>query len=269
MEKSQNPVRVNLQQIGWRVHSRKIIDHIDMVVHPGEMVGLIGPNGSGKSSLLRCIYRYIAPTEGAILLDGVSIEQMTLRQTAKKTAAVLQESASEFQVKVFDVVLMGRTPHKSMFDGDTPLDIELALEALESTDLTDLAQRLLHTLSGGERQRVFLARALCQQAGLLILDEPTNHLDIRHQLEIMERVKNLPISKIAALHDLNIAATFCDRVYLLSNGRIVAHGVPQDVLTENQIKKTFGVTAKIMEQSETKRINIRFLPNSYEHRSIS
>lgn len=255
-------VSVHLEEIGWSVDSKTVLDSISFSVGPSELVGLLGPNGSGKSSLLRCIYRYLEPDYGTVFVNGVDLQTVPLKESAKTMAAVLQESSSEFHVKVFEVVLMGRSPHKELLERDNNDDYELALQALEQVGMTDLAGRDFNTLSGGEKQRVLLARALCGQARFLILDEPTNHLDIRYQLEIMDLVRGLNVSTIAALHDLNLAAQFCDRVVVIEKGRIVSSGTPEEVLTADLIKEVYGVTAKIDVQPETDKISITYIPSS-------
>ena len=261
-QSSASPVRLELKKVGWHAGDNQILRDVTLDVNPGEMVGLVGPNGSGKSSLLRCIYRYYKPSSGAIYLDGTELATISLEKSSRKTAAVLQESSTEFQIKVFDVVLMGRSPHKGVFHGDSEDDYKLAMEALEAVNLTHLAGRFVHTLSGGEKQRMLIARGLCQQAGLLILDEPTNHLDVRHQLEVLSRIRQLPLTTVAALHDLNFAALFCDRVLVLCRGEIVAQGNPEQVLTKKMIKAVYGVEAKVFIQPETGKPSIHYLPLS-------
>jgi len=252
-------IRLELDSIGWNVENVRILKDISLHVHQGEMVGLLGPNGSGKSSLLRCIYRYLQPTSGVILINDTDITGISLRESAQQIAAVLQERPPDFRIKVFETVLMGRTPHKEIFTTDNENDYNLAAQALEDVNLTGYGGRSLHTLSGGEIQRVYLARALCQQAQLLILDEPTNHLDISHQLSIMGKIKELSLSTITALHDLNIAASFCDRICLLCRGEIVAIGSPESVLSEKRIGEVYGVRAKVQKLKETGQLNISYL----------
>lgn len=259
MNRSSSTTLLELDKIGWAVGEKQIVSDISLNVHPGEMVGIIGPNGSGKSSLLRCIYRFLQPTTGVIFLKGVDLAKLPLQETARQTAVVLQERRHGLQITVLEAVLMGRTPHKKMFEGDSADDYSLAMKALQEVDLVGYATRSLHTLSGGEVQRVYLARSLCQQAELLILDEPTNHLDIAHQLGIMSRIRQLSLSSIAALHDLNMAAAFCDRICVLYMGRIVAAGSPETVLTEKLIKNVYGVDARVQILEETGQLNISFL----------
>ncbi|WP_347558046.1 ABC transporter ATP-binding protein [Robbsia sp. KACC 23696] len=222
-----------------------LLERVSLRVGPGECVGLIGPNGSGKSSLLRCAFRYARPDSGQIRLDGTDIWQTGARWTAQRIAVVLQDAPDAFGLSVEEVVAMGRTPHKRPFDGVTQEDVGLVTQCLRDVDLLAWRYRPFATLSGGERQRALLARALVQQPRVLMLDEPTNHLDPRHQIGLMKHIKAQRLSTLVALHDLNLAAAFCDRLYLLVDGRIVAEGCPRSVLTAARLKAHYGIDAVI------------------------
>ena len=198
-------------------------------------MGLIGPNGSGKSTLLKCIYRILKPNAGQVFLDEEELKA--------------QHNYYNFEFTVREVVMMGRAPHKKALERDNAKDYEIVEEALKTVGMEGFAQRSFSTLSGGEQQRVILARALAQQTPCLILDEPTNHLDITHQLQLMRIVKNLSATVISAIHDLNIAAMFCDRIYALKEGRIIAQGTPREVLTEDFIRQVYQVDAEIAKDS--------------------
>ena len=225
-------------------HQFKLRD-ANLHVAAGEFVGLIGPNGSGKTSLLRCAYRFSKPEAGEVHLGPHNLWQQSPRWCAQRIAVVLQEFPDAFGLTVDEVVAMGRTPHKGLFDGDTQADRELARDALESVGLQGFEDHAFATLSGGEKQRVILARALTQQPDLLILDEPTNHLDPRYQLELLQRVKRLNIGTLASIHDLNLAAAFCDRLYVINHGKIIASGTPREVLTVELLRNVFGVDALV------------------------
>ncbi|WP_248804486.1 ABC transporter ATP-binding protein [Pseudomonas sp. MWU13-2100] len=214
-------------------------------VAAGEFVGLIGPNGSGKTSLLRCAYRFSRPEHGEALLEQQNVWKQSPRWCAQRIAVVLQEFPDAFGLTVDEVVAMGRTPHKKLFDGDTGSDRQLVRQSLESVGMQGFEDHAFATLSGGEKQRVILARALAQQPQLLILDEPTNHLDPRFQLELLRLLRQLKIGTLASIHDLNLAAAFCDRLYVLQHGRIVANGTPAEVLTAELLREVFGVEALI------------------------
>ncbi|RZQ64921.1 ABC transporter ATP-binding protein [Amycolatopsis suaedae] len=223
-----------------------IVHGVELEARDGEIVGVLGPNGSGKSTLLRSLYRALRPHAGAVLVDGDDVwRDLSARAAARRTAAVTQHSAEEFRLSVREVVLMGRTPHQSLLAPATATDHRIADTALEQVGMDHAGHRLFGTLSGGERQRVVLARALCQQSRVLVLDEPTNHLDIAHQLEFLDLVAALPTTTVVVLHDLNLAAAYCDRLYLLDGGRVVAAGPVADVLTPETVREVFGVSATL------------------------
>jgi iron complex transport system ATP-binding protein len=253
-------MKLAINDVSWSVDQRKIVDRVLLNVQPGEFVGLLGPNGSGKSTLLRTIYRLLKPDAGLITLDGDNLWQMDARQAAQRTAVVTQERGSEFEFTVHEIVMMGRNPHKGLFDRDTRGDFALVETALRQVNLLDFAGRSFHTLSGGEKQRVLVARALAQQAKLLVLDEPTNHLDIRYQLEILALVKGLGVTSLAALHDLNLAAHYCDRIFLLHEGKICAAGSPVAVLQPALIRQVYGVDAHVERHSVTGQLQVCFFP---------
>ena len=253
---------MNLQaeNVSWSVAAKQIVDAVSLVVDEGEFVGLIGPNGSGKSSLLRTIYRILQPDSGVIELGGTNVWDVTPSEVARQMAVVMQESTGDFDFSVREIVMMGRNPHKGMFDRETVWDIQLVDDALDQVGIVDFAQRSFLTLSGGEKQRVLIARALVQQAKFLVLDEPTNHLDIHYQLEILELVKRLGTTTIAALHELNLAALYCDRLYVLKQGQLVASGTPEAVLHPDLIRDVYGVWSEVSLHSLTGKLTITFFP---------
>jgi iron complex transport system ATP-binding protein len=196
------------------------------------------------------------------LLDDDNVWQLSAREVARRMAVVTQEHTGDFDFSVFEMVLMGRNPHKGMFDRDTDNDFQLVQEALHRVDMASFAQRSFLTLSGGEKQRVLVARALVQHARFLVLDEPTNHLDIHYQLSILELVRQVGVTTIAALHDLNLAAYYCDRLYVLKQGQVVESGTPEQVLRPDLIRKVYGVGAEIRIHPLTGKPLITFLPDS-------
>ena len=224
----------------------RILRGVDLRAERGELVGVIGPNGSGKSTLLKCIYRVLKPTGGAVWLDGRTLSDYSYKESARQVAVVAQHNYYNFDFSVRDVVMMGRSPHKRALDRDNARDHQMVARALETVGMADFAQRSFATLSGGEQQRVILARALAQDTPCLILDEPTNHLDIKYQLQLMDIVKGLDRTVIAAIHDLNIAAMYCDRLYAVKEGRVVASGRPEEVLTPALIRAVYEVEAEVL-----------------------
>ncbi|MFC5730790.1 MULTISPECIES: ABC transporter ATP-binding protein [Nocardioides] len=211
-------------RVSWRRGGALVVDGVTIQPVPGSTVALLGPNGSGKSSLLRLLQGVARPDAGTVTLDGADIAAMRRRDIARAVATVTQHAETDADLIVRDVVRLGRTPHRSVFGGDTAEDERAIERALAHVGLAEKARHRWHTLSGGERQRAHIARALAQEPRELLLDEPTNHLDIRHQLELLALVAELPVTAVIALHDLNLAAMFCDFVLVLRSGRVVAGG---------------------------------------------
>ena len=243
-------MKIKTEDIRLAYGADAILKGVSMEAGNREFVGLIGPNGSGKSTLLKCVYRVLSPDDGAVFLDGKSLKEMNYKASARSMGVVAQHNYYNFDFSVREVVLMGRSPHKKALERDNAEDYAIVAEALEKVGMADFAARSFSTLSGGEQQRVILARALAQQTPCLILDEPTNHLDITHQLQLLKIVKQLDVTVISAIHDLNIAAMFCDRLYVLKNGEIVAEGTPREVLTRELIREIYEVESDIVEDSK-------------------
>lgn len=233
-----------------------ILKGLSIHANKREFVGIIGPNGSGKSTLLKCIYRTLKPSIGTIFLDNKNIKEFSMKESAKKMAVVSQHNNYNFDFTVSDMVLMGRAPHKKFIEKDNAEDYKIMKESLSKVGMLSYANRNFSSLSGGEKQRIILARALAQNTECLILDEPTNHLDIKYQLQFMATVKKLGITVISAIHDLNIAALYCDKIYAIKSGKIVSYGTPKEVLTEELIKSLYEVDAKVMVDKETDTLNI-------------
>jgi iron complex transport system ATP-binding protein len=242
---------LNLIGLSVDIGKRRIVNGVDIAVPNGSFVGLLGPNGSGKSTILKTLYRVHRPSGGQILLDGADLLAMKPRDVAQRVAVVAQESTVEFDFTVLEMVMIGRTPHKRVFDRDDEADRTVVLRAIERVSCDHLVERSFNTLSGGEKQRVLIARAIAQGADHLILDEPTNHLDIRYQMEILELVSELNVTVLAALHDLSLAALFCDTVYLLADGLIVTGGPPASVITIETVRHAYGADVLIVEHPET------------------
>jgi iron complex transport system ATP-binding protein len=247
-------------RVSWNREGTLVVDGISVRPEPGQTVGLLGPNGSGKSSLLRLLSGYVSPTAGVVELDGQDVSGMRRRDVARRVAVVAQQVDTDVDMTIGAIVRLGRLPHRGTFGADRAVDDAAVAAALAHTGLTDMADRLWHRLSGGEKQRVQIARALAQEPRELLLDEPTNHLDIHHQLELMTLVTRLPITSIIAIHDLNLAAMFCDQVMVLQEGRVVAAGPPREVLTEQLIADVYRVRAHVSDTPSGP--NIRFLPGA-------
>lgn len=244
--------------------NKQILKGIDFNLNNKEFLGIIGPNGSGKSTFLKCVYRVLKPTGGEIYFDGKSLDEMSYRESALRLAVVAQHNFYSFDFSVLDVVLMGRSPHKKILERENLRDFEIARKALKVVGMEAFENRNFSTLSGGEQQRVILARALTQKTECLVLDEPTNHLDIKYQLQIMDIVKGLDVTVVAAIHDLNIAAMYCDRLIAVKGGKIVANGTPQEVLTEQFIYDMYEVRTEVNYNEGNGRMNIIYIPEHWK-----
>lgn len=250
------------KNVGWSRGGHLVLDGVTIEPHRGETIGLLGPNGSGKSSLLRVLSGISGPDSGRVLLDDTDLTSLPRRQVARRVAMVDQHSDTEVDITVLDVVRLGRIPHRGMFGGDDHADRGAVDRALDHTGMAPMANRLWHTLSGGERQRAQIARALAQEPEELLLDEPTNHLDIQHQLEILSLVAELPLTSYIALHDLNLAAMFCDRVLVLERGRVVADGTPAEVITTDMVEQVYSVRAGVAVDPATGYPTVTYRPRS-------
>ncbi|WP_286262690.1 ABC transporter ATP-binding protein [Thalassotalea atypica] len=235
-------VLLSVTQLSWQSESVKILRNISFDVEEGEVVGIIGPNGAGKTSLLHCILRQIDAYTGQITLEGQSTKTLSLKQLAHYFALVSQQPSSIFDLSVFDVVRMGLMPHKNLFERDTPEDYANIEQALSKVGLTHASEHLFNQLSGGEQQRALIARALVQKSKVLVLDEPTNHLDVYYQHQILSLVKSLGITVLMTVHDLNLAAQYCQRLILLEHGQIRCDGNIDEVLNEQMLSDVFGLS---------------------------
>ena len=222
-----------------------VLSGVTAEIAGGEFVGIVGPNGSGKTTLLRSIARVLKPSSGAVSIGGKDVFSISPRELAREMGVVPQETVPAFEFSALEIVLMGRTPHLRRFQSESDKDIAIAEESMRRTGTLELADRPFAALSGGERQRVVIARALAQEPKIILLDEPTSHLDINYQFEIMGLVKRLNkeqgITVLTVLHDLNLAAQYCDRLLMLSKGKIRTAGTPADVLTAGNVKSVYGV----------------------------
>ncbi|MEC9401341.1 MAG: ABC transporter ATP-binding protein [Pseudomonadota bacterium] len=248
-----------VREVSWKTGQGKTILHpLSFDLPAGEVLGIAGANGAGKSTLLRLLYRFLKPKTGEILLDGTDLWHISAREAAKTIAAVLQEQPTDFALTVREIVTLGRRPHANGIAGAGKRDSEIVDDCLGKMDLMSYAKRAFGTLSGGERQRVMVARALAQEPRLLVLDEPTNHLDIRHQLEIVELIADLDITIVTSLHDLNLASRVCDKVLLLHEGRLVAQGMPETVLTPGNIEQAYSVQVRLEQLSASRERYLTF-----------
>lgn len=243
-----SPPEVDAHRLTYATETRTLVQDVDLRTARGEFVGLIGPNGAGKSTLLRMLARVLPRTAGTIRLRGRDLDVLSAREVAASLALVPQTAPYTQGFHALELVLMGRYPHLGRMEAEGAADIDTAMDAMGLTETDSFADRTLETLSGGERQRVFLARAVAQHSRVLLLDEPTANLDILHQLKILRLVRRFVdegLTAIAAIHDLNMASRYCDRLVALSEGRILAQGEPVAVLTPAILAATFGIRAEV------------------------
>ena len=253
---------VNAEAISFSVEAKRLLDRVDLRAERGQFVGLIGPNGAGKSTLLRAISNVLNYQEGAVSLQGVDLQSLSARKVAEILALVPQIAPYTQGFTAFELVLMGRYPRLGRFQVEGKADDRIARDAMRLTETEQFATRTLDTLSGGERQRVFLARAVAQQPSVLLLDEPTSNLDILHQLKILTLVRELVddgLTAIAAIHDLNLAARYCDRLVLLTNGSVLTDGSPQEVLSPETVELAFGVKSAVYRDPVTGALAISLI----------
>src|SRR4030042_140651 len=239
-------MRLEVKNLSFAFSDKPGVKDGNLEASDGEFLGLMGPNGSGKTTLLRCITNFLSGWDGNILVDKKPIGGYTPRALARVFAEVPQISSTDFPFTAHDIVMMGRIPHiGSMLDGETRKDNDIVRKAMERTNTLQFAGRYFSELSGGERQRVIIARALAQQPKILLLDEPTVYLDISGQFEMMDLIRGLNkeqhITTVTVLHDINMAARYCDRIALLSDGRLEAVGPPEEVLTPATFQNRNGL----------------------------
>ncbi|WP_329576991.1 ABC transporter ATP-binding protein [Kitasatospora sp. NBC_01250] len=239
-------MRISVEDLSVTLAGRTVLSGVHLLAAEGEIAGLVGPNGSGKSTLLRTVYRHLSPSAGRVLLAGRDLRSLTPAQRARHIAALPQERGDDFEFTVREIVAMGRAPYQRAFAGEDATDRAIVAAALDEVGLAGHGERRFGALSGGERQRVLLARAFAQQPDVLVLDEPTNHLDVRHQVELLALLRARRRTTLISLHDLNAAASLCDRLHVLHEGAVVASGPPREVLTPALLAAVFGVRAAVV-----------------------
>jgi iron complex transport system ATP-binding protein len=257
---------LSVQQLSWQTNGKAILQDVSFTLTKHEIVAIIGPNGAGKTSLLRCITQQIQAYHGDIVFQDEPLNCLPRHAIAQKIAMVSQINDPVFQLSVFEVVRMGLIPHKGYFSLDSAADHQRIVNALRQTDLLTLADKYFHQLSGGEQQRTLIARALVQQAQLIILDEPTNHLDVYYQHQILSLISSLGLTVLLTIHDINLAAEYCQRLLILKQGKVVADGAPNQVLSANLLSLVFDMPCQIQtSQHSPKHSRVYFhRPNIHE-----
>ena len=232
-------MEITFEKINVTLGGTPILKDVDVHVDHQKITGVIGPNGSGKSTLIKTLFGIVKYHSGRILLDGKLVSEYSKSFVAQNVGYIGQETDCPFDFTVKEMVTMGLYPHAKKYKAESR--DQIVFEALQQTGITELAERSFLSLSGGEKKNVMLTRAIAQKAETLVLDEPTNHLDIRHQLFILDFLREKQFTTLIVLHDLNYACMYCDRVFLLNQGRVAASGSPLDVLTAENVKNVFGV----------------------------
>ncbi len=242
-------LKLRLQNVTLGYGKKVTLSDINIEASPGEIVGIIGPNGSGKTTLIRGMTRLLAPLSGSVHINGYNIRNMKANELARFVAVVPQNTELPKLFTAFEVVLMGRTPHLGLLRYEGESDIAIVQKAMEATQTLAFANRKVGELSGGEIQRLIIARALAQEPEIMLFDEPTAHLDINYQVEILDLVRRLCLEQnlivLIALHDLNLAVQYCNRLIILHNGRIHSQGNPKDVINSSTIKEVFGANVLV------------------------
>ncbi|EQK44009.1 ABC transporter family protein [[Clostridium] bifermentans ATCC 19299] len=256
--------KLQVKNLEFSIDKKEILKDISFEIPKGSFVGIIGPNGSGKSTILKNIYRLYKPDSGQILLDNKNLLNMKDKDCAKEIAVLAQESNSQFDFTVEQIVKMGRYPYKSVFEDYSKKDLDMVTDMLKRVGLEDYVGRSFSKLSGGEKQRTLIARALVQDTEFLILDEPTNHLDIGYQIQLMDLVKSLNITTLSAIHDMNMASMYCDYLIVMKDGKIKNCGSVKEVITEEMLKEIFGVNAYVGVNPMNNKLQVSFM-HSHQH----
>lgn len=250
-------MKITVRQLALSLQARRILDNLSVELPARQTIGLLGPNGSGKSTLLRCLAGLYPAQRDNVLLDDVPLKRMSQRNLARRLAFVPQHAEADPDLRVDQIIRLGRSPHRGPFSAWKNVDSEAVEQAASMTQVKPLLHRCWRQLSGGEKQRCQIARALAQKPDILLLDEPTNHLDIQHQLELMRLIGQLPVTVVIALHDLNLAANYCQQLVLMKEGQIISNGKPLEVLTPARIHSTWHVNATI-DNTTGGNVNIQF-----------
>ena len=245
-------MRLCVENLCFSYQSRPVLADVMLNIEPGQVVGLVGPNGAGKTTLIKCIDRILRPSHGQVLVGNEDVERISPKDLARQIGYVPQSVSSHFPFSVYETVLLGRRPHIERRVGEK--DHEAVCRILQTLCITEMAHRSLTGLSGGERQKVIIARALAQEAPIMLLDEPTSNLDLRHQLEVMDLLRSLAssegISMIMAIHDLNLAARYCHQLVFMKNGAIYDAGPPESSLNTENIAEVYGVNSCVRSEPE-------------------
>lgn len=255
-----HPGSIEVKRLDYAYGERKVLEEICAGFQPGRVYGLLGPNGSGKTTLLKNMAFLLNPGKNTVYINEMDMTTLSVSQIAKEISVVPQNSHIAFDFTVTDIVMMGRTPYMRSFANESSEDQQIVEWAMQTAGIEHLGDRSIRNISGGELQRVIIARALAQKSNIILLDEPVSQLDIRHQLSIMETIQDLAhehgLTIVVILHDLNLAAEFCDYIYLMKDGKIVQGGEPKEVLTFDMIEKVYEIVCLVYENPVSKKPHI-------------
>lgn len=275
MERLMPRIMLDFKDIVSGYGENDVLQGFSATICQGEFVGLIGPNGTGKSTLLKCLSGLLPVKSGVIILEEKNNTSYTQRERAQMVAVVPQSFDIDYDFTVEDIVLMGRNPYLSYRSKESKKDYDIVTEAMRATKTLGFRKRLYNNLSGGEKQRVIIARAIAQEPDIILLDEPTSALDIHHQIEVMELIRNLNLEKsmtvVAVLHDINLAARYCNRLILMNDGKVIVDGTPKEVITEANLKKVYEMKMFIKENKlfgKPEIIPLRVIKESEDYRSL-
>ncbi len=264
-------MKLRVDRVAFAFAGRPVLFDVSFAVPAGRFVGILGPNGAGKSTLLRCMHAELEPSAGGVFVDGVAIAELPRREVARRVAVVPQSCSPGFEVSIAEFVRMGRYAREGFLGSPAADDLDAVRRALADVGMAADAGRFVHELSGGEFRRVLVAQALAQEAPVLLLDEPVQQLDLRHQIDVMELVRGVArrpdAAAVAVLHDLGLAARYCDKVVLLSNGRVAAAGRPEDVITRENLRAVYGVDAAVDRCPATGAVRVAAVRAATEGRS--
>ncbi|RTR38688.1 ABC transporter ATP-binding protein [Shewanella canadensis] len=260
---------MEVNHLNWATSSKKVLDDLSFTIERGDFVGILGPNGVGKSSLLRCMYKYMSPDSGNVLLNNRNISSISHREFASKVAVVLQHTPVGFSMTARQLLATGLINQQKWWQRIDHCVEKVEIDrVLSLVGLTDKAERVFESLSGGEQQRLLIARALLQKPEILLLDEPTNHLDVGYQVEILKLIKNLDITVVASIHDLNLASAFCDKLLLLREGKLIKSGTPAQVLTPASIENIYGVKTEVDRHPQGKHPRVTYHFDGGRHAAV-
>lgn len=252
-------MKLEIKNLDYNIKDLPLLSNINLNIEKGQFVGLIGPNGCGKTTLLKNIYRTLEPKKGSIFIDDKNIKGLKNKEFSKLMAVVMQENHLEFDFTVKEIVAMGRLSYTSRFSEISSEDEEIIDRSLRKVELIKHKDSSFFSLSGGEKQRVMIALALCQDTDFIVLDEPTNHLDIKNQIQIMNMLKDSNITIFTTIHDMNLAAAFCDYIYVIKDGRIASSGTVEEVFTKEMFKEVFEVDTHIYVNPYTNKLNVNYI----------